>query len=214
MCIKVSLLNKPDPGWASMTYAEQIIQMAYDNNGVVTSAQVTKAGILRAHLKCLVDKGLLDRSERGVYTIPTVFDDEMLNLQMRFKRGIFSHETALFLLDLTDRTPIKYSMTFPLKYNTTALKSENVKYYRVKDDLYELGIITAKSPGGNSIRIYNAERTLCDILKGRSSTDIQIVTDAFKRYVRLDQKDIPLLSKFAKLFRVEKKLRSYLEVLL
>jgi hypothetical protein len=67
------------------------------------------------------------------------------------------------VLDLTDRTPIKYSMTFPLRYNTTALKSENVKYYRVKDDLYELGIITAKSPSGNSIRIYNAERTLCDL---------------------------------------------------
>ena len=82
------------------------------------------------------------------------------------------------------------------------------------DDLYEIGIITAKSPGGNCIRIYNAERTLCDILKGRSTTDIQIVTDAFKRYARLDKKDIPLLSKYAKLLRVEKKLRSYLEVLL
>ena len=197
-----------------MTFAEQILKMAHDNNGVVTSAEVTKAGILRAHLRGLVDKGLLDRSERGVYIIPTVFDDEMLNLQMRFKRGIFSHETALFLLDLTDRTPIKYSMTFPLRYNTTALKSENVIYYRVKEDLYELGIINAKSPGGNSIRVYNTERTLCDILKGRSCTDIGIVTDAFKRYASLDQKNIPMLSNYAKLFRVEKKLRSYLEVLL
>lgn len=197
-----------------MTYADQILKIANNNNGVVTSAQVTKDGILRQHLKVLVDKGLLEHSGRGLYIIPTVFDDEMFNLQMRFKRGIFSHETALFLLDLTDRTPIKYSLTFPLGYNTTALNSENVKYYRVKDIFYEIGITTTKSPGGNNIRLYNAERTLCDILKGRSSTDIQIVTDAFKRYTRLEKKDIPLLSKYAKLFRVEKKLRSYLEVLL
>ncbi|MHB1376132.1 MAG: type IV toxin-antitoxin system AbiEi family antitoxin domain-containing protein [Candidatus Humimicrobiaceae bacterium] len=197
-----------------MTYAEQILKIANNNNGVVTSAQVTKDGILRQHLKVLVDKGLLEHSGRGLYIVPTVFDDEMFNLQMRFKRGIFSHETALFLMDLTDRTPVKYSLTFPLGYNTTALNSENVKYYRVKDNLYELGITTTKSPGGNNIRLYNAERTLCDILKGRSSTDIQIVTDAFKRYTRLEKKDIPLLSKYAKLFRVEKKLRSYLEVLL
>ena len=197
-----------------MTYAKQILKMAYDHNGVVTSTQVTKAGILREHLRGLVDKGSLERSERGVYIVPTVFNDEMLNLQTRYKRGIFSHETALFLLDLTDRTPIKYSMTFPLKYNTTALNSENVKYYHVKVELYDLGIIDAKSPGGNLIRCYNAERTLCDILKGRSNTDIQVVTDAFKRYTRLDNKDIPQLSKFAKLFRVEKKLRPYLEVLL
>lgn len=197
-----------------MTYADQILKIANNNNGIVTSAQVTKDGILRQHLKVLVDKGLLEHSGRGLYIIPTVFDDEMFNLQMRFKRGIFSHETALFLMDLTDRTPVKYSLTFPLGYNTTALNSENVKYYRVKDNLYELGITTTKSPGGNNIRLYNAERTLCDILKGRSSTDIQIVTDAFKRYTRLEKKDIPLLSKYAKLFRVEKKLRSYLEVLL
>jgi hypothetical protein len=55
---------------------------------------------------------------------------------------------------------------------------------------------------------------IAHILKRRSNTDIQIVTDAFKRYAHLDQKDIPMLSKYAKLFRVEKKLRSYLEVLL
>ena len=197
-----------------MTYAKKILKLAQDNNGIVTSAQVTKAGIQREHLRVLVTKGLLERSGRGVYIIPTIFDDEMFNLQMRFKRGIFSHETALFLLDLTDRTPNKYSMTFPLGYNTTVLNSENVKYYRVKDDLYELGIIAAKSPGGNNIRLYNAERTLCDILKGRSITEIQIVTDAFKRYALLDRKDIPLISEYAKLLRVEKKLRSYLEVLL
>jgi predicted transcriptional regulator of viral defense system len=197
-----------------MTYAEQILKIAYENNGTVTSAQVTKAGINRQHLKLLVDKGLLERSERGVYIIPTNFGDEMFNLQSRFKRGMFSHETALFLLDLTDRTPVKYSMTFPLSYNISIVEKKNVKSYRVKEELYKLGIITGKSPAGNEVRLYNAEKTLCDILKGRSGTDIQIVTEAFKRYAKLENKDIPLLSKYAKLFRVEKKLRSYLEVLL
>lgn len=197
-----------------MTYSEQILQIAYDNNGVVSTAQVREAGISREYLRLLVKKGLLERSERGVYIIPTFFDDEMFNLQMRFKRGILSHETALFLLDLSDRTPSLFSMTFPLSYNTTKLKLENVKYYRVKNDLYNLGVINGKTPGGNPIRLYNAERTLCDILKGRSNTEIQIITDAFKRYVGRNNKDIPLLSKYSKLFRVEKKVRAYLEVLL
>jgi len=140
-----------------MNFADQILKIANNNNGVVTSAQVTKDGILRQHLKVLVDKGLLEHSGRGLYIIPTVFDDEMFNLQMRFKRGIFSHETALFLLDLTDRTPIKYSLTFPLGYNTTALNSENVKYYRVKDIFYEIGITNTKSPGGKMMSTLNAK---------------------------------------------------------
>ena len=197
-----------------MTHSQQILKMAHANNGVVTSSQVTKAGILREHLRGLVDNGLLERAERGVYIVPTVFNDEMFNLQTRFKRGIFSHDTALFLLDLTDRTPVKFSMTFPLGYNTGGLKSENVKCYRVKDPLYNLGVIDIKSPGGNPLRCYNAERTLCDILKNRSNSEIQVVVDAFKRYTRLDVRNIPQLSNFAKLSMVEKKLRAYLEVLL
>ena len=197
-----------------MKYSSQILKMAQDNNGIVTSAQITRAGILRGLIKPIVDNGSLERAGRGIYIIPSFLEDEMFNLQTRFKRGIYSHGTALFLLDLTDRTPIKYDMTFPLGYNTSALGSQNIDYYRVKDALYEIGIVESKSPSGNPIHIYNAERTLCDILKGRSKADIQVVSDAFKRYVRLDKRDIPLLSEYAKIFRVEKRLRSYLEVLL
>jgi hypothetical protein len=104
-------------------------------------------------------------------------------------------------------------MTFPLNYNTTALKLENVIFDRVKNDLYEIGVVDIKTPGGNIVRAYGIERTLCDILKGRSHTDIQIISEAFKRYSRSDEKNIPLLSKYSKL-KVEKKVRSYLEVLL
>jgi hypothetical protein len=157
---------------------------------------------------------MLVRSERGIYTVPTIFDDELFNLQNRYKRGIFSHETSLFLLDLSDRAPLKYSMTFPLSYNTGSLKKRNVKYFRVKESLYDIGIIEFKSPSGNRILIYNSERSLCDILKGRSKTDIQIITDAFKRYIKSKNRNIPLLSRYAKMFRVYKKIKPYLEVLL
>ncbi|PZC52407.1 MULTISPECIES: type IV toxin-antitoxin system AbiEi family antitoxin domain-containing protein [unclassified Mesotoga] len=197
-----------------MSYVEKILDIARKNNGIVTSRQVTNAGINRQNLRIMVERGLLERSERGVYIIPTILDDEMFNLQSRYRRGIFSHGTALFLLDLTDQTPIKYSMTFPLGYNTSNLNKENVEYYRVKDGLYELGVITKKTPNGNDVRVYNAERTLCDTLKGRSHTDIQIISEAFKRYAKLPNRDIPLISKYAKLMRVEKKLRAYFEVLL
>jgi predicted transcriptional regulator of viral defense system len=209
-----SLLPQESLRGEIMTYADRILQMAYKNNGTVTTAEVTKAGILRAHLGCLTTKGLLERVGRGVYAIPSILDDEMFNLQTRFKRGIFSHETALFILDLTDHTPIKFSMTFPLGYNTTFPEQAGILCPRVKKERFDIGVIWAKSPGGHPIRVYNAERTLCDLLRGSSNTDIQVLTEALKRYIRLQQRDIPLLSEYAKIFHVAKKLQSYLEVLL
>lgn len=101
-----------------MTNAEIIMKMVKENNETITSAEVTKVGLSRWSLKILVDSGKLERSARGVYVLPEVWDDEMYNLQVQFKRGIFSGETALLLndlTDLTDRTPNRYQMTFPLE---------------------------------------------------------------------------------------------------
>ena len=193
---------------------EEIIKMARENNGTVTTAMVVAAGFSRGNIKYLVDKGLIEKSARGVYILPEVWDDEIFNLQNRFKRGIYSHETALFLWDLTDRTPNRYHMTFPVNYNLTKPKEENIQCVQCKKELYDLGIAEVTTPGGHTVRAYSVERTLCDILRPYSRVDIQIVTEVFKRYVSRSDKNIPILSEYAKILKVETRLRSYLEVLL
>lgn len=193
---------------------EEIIKMAKENNGTVTTAMVVAAGISRGNIKYLVDKGMIEKSARGVYVLPEMWDDEIFNLQSRFKRGIYSHETALFLLDLTDRTPNRYYMTFPTNYNLTKPKEENIRCTQCKEALYELGITEVITPGGNTVRTYGVERTLCDVLRSRSQVDIQVVAEAFKRYATRTDKNIPILSEYAKKLKVEQRLRAYLEVLL
>ncbi|MEA5018468.1 MAG: AbiEi antitoxin N-terminal domain-containing protein [Erysipelotrichaceae bacterium] len=197
-----------------MTNSEKILAILKKNNGVITTAEVTEAGISRGSLKHLVDTGIIKRAVRGVYQLDDVWDDEMYHLQVRYKKGIFSGETALYLHDLTDRTPMRYQMTFPNSYNLTNVKNENVKCNRVIKELYELGVIEIKTPIGNVVRAYNMERSLSDILRIHSDTDIQIVSDAFKRYMKRNDKNVPLLSEYAKKLRVEARLRSYMEVLL
>ena len=197
-----------------MGATEEIIKMAKGNNGTVTTAMVVAAGFSRGNIKYLVDKGMIEKSSRGIYILPEVWEDEIFNLQNRFKRGIYSHETALFLWDLTDRTPNRYHMTFPMNYNLTNPKKENIRCVQCKKERYDLGIEEVTTPGGNIVRVYSVERTLCDILKTHSHVDIQVVTEAFKRYAANSNKNIPVLSEYAKLLKVETKLRSYLEVLL
>ena len=105
-------------------------------------------------------------------------------------------------------------MTFPTSYNLTKVKEANIQCTQCKKELYDLGIIEVKTPAGNPVFVYNSERTLCDILRTHSQVDIQLVSEAFKRYTSRKNKNIPLLSEYAKILKVEKKLRSYLEVLL
>jgi predicted transcriptional regulator of viral defense system len=156
----------------------------------------------------------LERTARGIYALPNILEDEFLTLQTKYKRGIFSHNTALYLHGLTDRTPNRFEMTFPLNYNTSQLPADSVVFYRVKNEWYSLGIVSVKTPFGNTVSAYSIERSLCEILKSRSNVGIEIVSAAFKQWAGNKRKDLQSLSKYAKIFRVEKKVTSYLEVLL
>lgn len=84
----------------------------------------------------------------------------------------------------------------------------------MKQEWYTEGKGQIESPSGNKIIVYNMERTLCDILRKRGGTDTGVIAESFKRYVARRDKEIPLLSEYAKKFHVEEKVRSYLEVLI
>ena len=197
-----------------MSNSNRILELAKQNNGVITTSMVVGAGMPRGSLKYLADTGLLERSSRGVYTLPEAWEDEYVSTQSRYKRGIYSLDTALFLCDLTDRTPIHFNMAFPATYNLTNPKQEGILCRGAKEPYYSMGITEKNTPGGNRVRCYSAERTLCDILKPSNHVDVQVVSNAFKQYVARKEKNIPLLSEYAVILHVEEKLRAYLEVLL
>lgn len=182
-------------------------------NGMISTSEVTKAGIHRGVLKDLVDSGELSRFSRGLYVRNNSWEDDLYLIQQKYKRGIYSHDTALYLLGYSDRTPAKYTMTFPKGYNTPSLKDENINIVRAVEDNYNVGIIEILSPSGNKIKVYDLERTLCDILRGKGS-DIQIINFAMKKYASSKQKDINELMKYADKLRVRPKMLRYMEVLL
>ena len=188
--------------------------MIKDNNGFITAAQVTAAGIQRRTLSELVVAKRLYRAARGIYTLPDTWEDEMYFLQYRFAKGVFSYETALYLHGLSDRTPHSYTLTFPHGYNAAGLKTHNAKAKFAKLEIYGLGITEGKSPLGNPIRVYDVERTLCDIVRGNNSCDIQLVNQAMKAYAVSKEKNIAKLIASAERLRVKPKILRYMEVLL
>jgi len=192
----------------------QLGSLLTNAQGMITARQVTRAGLHRSVLAKLVQEGQLYQVGRGVYLKPSAWEDEMFLLQHRYGKGIFSHETALFLHELTDRTPHVFTMTFPKGYNSPSLKEENVIIRRVVQENYLLGVADVSSPAKNPLRAYDVERTLCDIVRGNNACDIQIVNQAMKRYAASRGKDINKLMTYAEQLRVKPKILNYMEVLL
>jgi hypothetical protein len=160
-----------------------------------------------------VKKNNLEKAAHGIYMEADAWNDGMYLLQTRIPTAIFSHESALYLLDMAEREPMKHTITVKSGYNRTSLTAEGVQVYSIKADLLELGLTTLKSPTGHSLRAYNAERTICDIIRSRSNVEMQDYQAAIKTYMGQRKKNIPLLMRYAKDLRVDKILRQYLEVL-
>ena len=196
-----------------MSKSEEIMKIARQNNGIVTSLEVDELGIHRQYLTELVKKGKLERAERGVYISVDVFEDTLFILQTRFKKGVYSHNTALYLHGLTDRTPLKHTMTFPTAYNITNVQNHNIKTHRASEKFYKVGIVETYTNHNNKVRVYSVEKTLCDIVRGHCKMSKEEVVNAFKEYSKRKNKDLNALFKYAKLLKVEKIIRRYMEVL-
>lgn len=197
-----------------MNYFEKLENLIKQNNGTVFTSDLAHLNIPRAYLSKLVSMGKLERVSRGVYVLSGEIEDEMYYMQIKYPKLVYSHETALFIHGLSDRTPFEYSVTVPSSYKVVKNISENNKIYYIKNELHSLGVTTAKTSFGNDIRLYNIERTICDTVRSRNKIDIQIFNDTLKRYIKLKSADFNLLSEYAKEFHIDKIIKKYMEVLL
>lgn len=191
-----------------------ILEEIKKNNNMITTAKVVELGFSRYLLTKYEKEGLLERERQGVYILPDSVHDDMYTLTLRSDKIIFSHDTALFLNGLSDRTPFIHSVTIPNNTRLSNVIKEECTCYYIKPELHQLGVCTRKTTFGNAVRCYNAERTICDVFRSRSRLDEETVISAIKNYVASTDKDLNMLAECASHFGVEKILKRYLEVLL
>lgn len=197
-----------------MTQFEKLDELIKNHNGIIRTSQAVEAGIVKPTFYLYVKEKGLERMAHGIFLSPDAWADSMYVLHLRCEQAIFSHDTALFFHDLTDREPMKYTITVKTGYNPTKLKADGIQVYTVKKELQEVGRTMAKTSFGHEVPVYDMERTICDLIRNRSNIEIQTLQDALKQYARRKDKNLRTLMTYAKLFRVEKLLRQYLEVLL
>ena len=185
-----------------------------ENNDVLLASKAVQAGLSRFDLSKFTERGVLERVGRGVYVTHSGMGDELFSLQERAKKIVYSHETALFLHGMTDRTPNRYSITVPSYYKASQAVKDKCKVYYIKPDLLTLGLTELPSGMGHQVVAYDLERTICDVTRSRNKIDGQIFIDALKNYVLRRDMDLNRVNGYAHKLGVYKILRKYLEVLL
>ena len=194
-----------------MDYIAELAAIAKEHIETKIAAQ---HGISKAMLFKLCKGEIIHRIVKGQYVLPDEIGDELLSISRRSASIIFSHETALFLHGISDRTPFEHTVTAPSGCVPSAAIKAECKVYYIKPELFGLGRITLTTPAGNNVPVYDLERTICDVIRSRNKIGTETFLSALKLYAASPKKDLNKLNEYAKKMRVSNVLRQYLEVLL
>lgn len=189
---------------------EKLKKILNDNNGYVTTRILEESGIKKQYIPKLLQSHLLRKVSHGIYINPEIMEDEYYILQLRYKNIVFSYNTALHLLGLSERAPYNLDVT---TIQGKKIISDAKIHYVVRDK-FNIGIIEVESPYGNPIKIYNAERCICDMLKNSDEYDIELYSKIINNYFESKEKNLILLDEYAKSFNVYGKLSNIMEVLI
>lgn len=189
---------------------DNLINFLKSHNGYIATRELEQIGFSKMQIPKLIDEGMIRKVAHGLYIDNNLIQDEFYILQKRFSQIVFSYNTACYLLNLSDRAPYELDIT-TIKDNKVRTKV-NVHY--VSKEKFDIGIIDITSPYGNPIKIYNAERCICDLLKNSNSIDMELYNKIINNYFKKKDKDLQTLEDYTKIFKVHKKFQHILEVLI
>ncbi len=190
------------------------LELIDQNNGYLKITDAAAVGISRTTAIQFAKENKLKREAPGIYVSEDAWPDLLYLLQMRNKKIIYSHETALVLHELSDREAMQPTVTVKRGYNAIHLTTQNIAVHTVRAEWFEIGLTTAITTVGNEVILYDKERCICDIIRNRNKMDIQVFQTAMKSYFSDTDKDIHRLMKYSQQMNMEKKIRQYTEVLL
>ena len=183
-------------------------------NYVMTTSELVNEKLYYADIKRLLNEKKIERIRQGYYFwIESSEIGEIAIINKLFPDAILCMETALFYYGYSNRTPSKWSFTIDRNISKYRTKIEYpfVKVYRMESDLMQLGESEGKIDY-EKVRIYDRDRTICDVLKNMNKMDKEIFNKAIQNYINDSKKNILNLMYYAKIMHVQKKVNDIIEV--
>lgn len=195
-----------------ITNEDIVINMAAENWGVVTTKEIEAIGINSKTITRLVEKGKLKKASKGIYVLSS-FDDKYYLNYVRCRKGVYSHESAMYLHGLIEEIDEIY-ITIPSHYNTRIIKNDKITFYYLIEPEHMVGIQEIKAPSGNTVYTYDLERTICDLFIVRKREHKKLELEYAEKLIEiclLENIDISKLYEYAEKLNIYEQMTKYME---
>lgn len=204
-------------------------------NGNIARKLMRKAKISKYYLDKFINNYELIEIATGMYVFPHKDVDAQFLFQLQYTKAVISHESALYMLNLSDVIPKQTIISMPKDYNFPQIKSNSSEYIKIEDGIYNNNkslvlnyyqndpllltknnpivsnqIVTKKTIYKNPVKVTSAERTIADVFKQNANTEEEVKYEALKNYYNLYSKKDTRLRRVAKEQNVLKEVDKYL----
>ena len=192
---------------------EKYIEIINSNGGIITSKDANQKGISRTILSQMVKNDVLERIDRGIYATEQFIYDELYIFQIKHSNIIYSYNTALYLLNKTERTPEKMDIT-TTRNNSLGYCKDVANIHRVNDEIIDLGKIKVATNTGKEVFSYNLEKTIVDIIANRNVMSIELSNKIIGNCIKEKSFNVNLMFEYAKKMKVYDKVKNYMEAII
>ena len=195
---------------------DKAVAIFRQHGGILRTAQALRAGIHPSTLYTLRNNGRLEAISRGVYRLSDsepMTNPDLVTVATRVQSGVICLISALAFHEITTQIPHEVHVALQRGAEEPRLEHPPIKTYRFAGQAFKAGMETHEIDGV-SVQIYSPEKTLADCFKFRNKIGLDTALEAVRLYRERKNVNVDALMHYAKICRVEKVIRPYLEALL
>lgn len=194
---------------------DRATKIFHDHNGILRTQQAIQLGIAPRTLYKMRDAGMILRESRGLYRLadaePSSYTD-LVQVALRIPKGVICLISALSFHNLTTQIPHQVYVALPIDAEKPRLEYPPLRLFWLSPKTYSAGIENHELDG-IQVRIYGIEKTIADCFKFRNKVGLDVALEALRDYRKREGFNIGMLLHYARIDRVERVIKPYLEAI-
>lgn len=183
--------------------------------GMLRTSEALKLGIHPRTLYQMRDSRRIVQLGRGLYRLADQAESEHLDLitvAMRVPDGVICLISALAFHEITTEVPHEVYLAIRHGKESPRLDYPPLRVFRFSDETISAGVEKHKMEGV-TLRIFNPAKTVADCFKFRHKIGVDVTVEALKLSLLSGRAKPAQILHYARLCRVERVIRPYLEAL-
>jgi predicted transcriptional regulator of viral defense system len=198
----------------SAASSDRLLRLAR-RRGSVTRREVAEAGLHTHTLSRLVRAGALERVARGRYRLPDTPITEHHGLGLvaaAVPKAVICLVSALSFHEIGTQLPHEVWIALDRRTRRPSLSYPRLRVFRFGGKALTEGI-EAHPVEGETVRVYGVAKTIADIFKYRNKIGLDVALEALREAWRARRFTMDEIHRYARVCRVERVMRPYLEAL-